>query len=124
MAGQRFSLLARNWRPRKAKHRLELDLVGRIDDEIVFVEVKTRTLDEASSRQPPILAQFSSTKKRNILQAALLFISEHNLWDRPIRFDLVCVTFAANTNPSVEHYCNVIEFGKTLDSSDPTWQPW
>ena len=58
-----------NWR----SGRLELDIVCRDDDTIVFVEVKTR---DTNSRSKPLEA-VTSGKKKKLIRTALLYLQEH-----------------------------------------------
>ncbi|KAB1441738.1 YraN family protein [Pseudodesulfovibrio senegalensis] len=78
-----YRVLERNWR----SGRLELDLVCRHGDTLVFVEVKTRG---AGSRGTPADG-LDRTKMRNLVRAAHLYLAEHECWDEPCRFDLVAV---------------------------------
>ena len=66
----------------------------------------------------------SSAKRKNMVRAAEAYLAAHEAWDRLCRFDLVCVTFLPGQPPRMDHYRNVIELGKTLDSRNPAWQPW
>ena len=104
-----LSLLARNLR----LDRLELDLVCQDGDTLVFVEVKTRA--EGSLATP---AEGLTTQKRSrLLRAAKLYLSRHDAWERPCRFDLVSVLVRAGRVHAVEHSENVL-------SGEGGWQPW
>ncbi len=134
LAGQGFAILARNWRPAGALQGLELDIVARHRDTLVFVEVKTRT--RLNEDAVPAHAAFTARKRSNMVRAARLYMAAHQLWELPCRFDLVCVEYkapsgsAAGHSPPLprplvlEHHANVIELGKTVDSRDAAWQPW
>lgn len=123
LAGQGFSLLARNWRPGGPSHRLELDIVGRWENRLVFVEVKTRRDPLAETGEIAALRNFSPAKQRNMARAAQAFLAAHDAWDVPCRFDLVCVTFLPGQK-LLDHYRDVVEFGKTLAGGNAAWQPW
>lgn len=124
LAGKGFSLLARNWRPKKSAQRLELDIVGRWESALVFVEVKTRGNPPAVTDELAALRNFSPAKQYNMARAAQAYLAEHDAWNLPCRFDLVCVTFLSGRKPLVDHYRDVVEFGKTLARGNASWQPW
>ena len=125
LSSQGFLLEARNWRPRKGTGKFELDMVGRWEKTLVFVEVKTRRAATSDLFETPAgLHNFSPAKQRNMVRAARAFLAENQLWDAPCRFDLVCVTLLPGQTPQMDHYRDVIELGQTLDSGDAAWQPW
>ena len=76
-----YAILATNY----TFHRHEIDIVARTEGRIVFVEVKCRSgrgyglPREAVGRE----------KMRRIVRAARGFLAEHDLNDRPSRFDVV-----------------------------------
>lgn len=120
-----FRLAARNWRARGGVGKTELDLVGRWEQSLVFVEVKTRRTRASDFFDAPAgLYNFSPAKRRNMVHAARTYLAENSLWDEPCRFDLVCVTLLPGASPQVDHYRDVIELGQTVDSRDAPWQPW
>ncbi|WP_286182127.1 YraN family protein [Desulfovibrio sp. Huiquan2017] len=79
-----FRVLDRNWR----FHQWELDLVCRDRDTVVFVEVKTR---RAGAMAAPGEA-LTRKKQARLIKAASHYLTEHDLWDEPCRFDLASVT--------------------------------
>lgn len=80
---QGFMVLARNYRYKKA----EVDIIARIGNLLVFVEVKTR-----STNQHGYPEEFVSQKKTELfLLAAEEYIHQHN-WQYDIRFDIISVT--------------------------------
>ena len=125
LARNGFRLLSRNWRPKGSNNRLELDLIGRWEQALVFVEVKTRRAVTADQTDEPSgLYGFTPAKQRAMLRAAHAYLAENDLWDMPCRCDLVCITLLPGLTPQVDHYRDVIEFGKALDSGNAPWQPW
>ena len=108
-------ILHRNWR---AGH-LELDLVCLLDDHLVFVEVKTR---DASGMTAPWEA-LGGIKKRRLVRAAHLYLASFSQWDRPCRFDLVCVQRDGNVC-ALEHYTDVFTLSDALGRGNTAWQPW
>ena len=78
-----YRLRHRNWRGAGA----ELDLVVERRRETVFVEVKTRS----SSAFGGAAAAVTPAKKRHMSRVAAAYLSRHDLWDRPCRFDIITV---------------------------------
>jgi putative endonuclease len=66
----------------------ELDIVARDGEELVFVEVKTRTSGEFGGP----LGAVGPAKRRKIIQAARSYVAQHRLGECPCRFDVVGVT--------------------------------
>lgn len=110
-----WSIEARNWR----FGSLELDLVARDGDTVVFVEVRTRR----AGGQVSAVQSFGPTKARRFLKAVRAYLAAHDLWDRPCRCDLLCVT-SGGQQLAVEHHQHVIELDTTLDRGHAAWQPW
>lgn len=110
-----FSLLARNWR----NGRLELDLVCRDGDTVVFVEVKTRS--QTTHGGPA--AALTPAKQRTLCRAARTWLAAHNAWNCPCRFDVVCV-LCEGKSLYLEHYRHAFECEPSVDSGHATWQPW
>lgn len=95
-----YRVLERNWR----RGRLELDIVCRQGDTLVFVEVKTRG---AGSRGTPADG-LDRAKMRNLVRAANLYLSEHECWDEPCRFDLVAV-LETETGLELDHIADAFQ---------------
>ena len=109
-----FTLLDRNWR----QGRMELDLVCRDGDELVFVEVKTRR----SGGHGGPAAAITPAKQRILTHAARAWLAAHDAWQNPCRFDVVCLLRHGDTF-SAEHYPHAFDFSPALDSSHASWQP-
>ena len=114
-----WRILARNWR----SGHLELDIVAEEGDVLVFVEVKTRARGGLQSPHEALTA----TKKERLMRAARAWLASCNGWERPCRFDLVCVTAHAGTYQT-ELIRHVMEFGEQtrhpVGGRDTSWQPW
>ncbi len=78
-----YRILECNWR----HGRLEVDLICRHGEDLVFVEVKTRKDGSLSSPEDALGRQ----KIKRLVRAASLYLSEHDCWEFPCRFDLVAV---------------------------------
>ncbi len=72
----------RNWR----RGRLELDIVAARHNELIVVEVKTRSNTEYSEPEEAITPQ----KIRHIVRAADTYIKVYSL-DNPVRFDIITI---------------------------------
>ena len=77
-----YKVLAVNWR----FHRFELDIIATNKDELVIVEVKTRSDNYLIA---PELA-VDTTKIRRIVAASDAYIRKHNI-QLPVRFDVLCL---------------------------------
>lgn len=100
LKGRGYRILERNWRWRQ----WELDLVCRDGDTVVFVEVKTRS---ARTMGTPADA-LTRAKQQRLVKAASRYLSEHDLWDSPCRFDLVGVVDNGD-GLAIEHMENAFD---------------
>ncbi len=108
-------ILDRNWRAGP----LELDMVCADGDTLVFVEVKTRAANGMTSPADGITAR----KRRLLFQAARAWLGAHAAWDRPCRFDVVCVIRdGALFTP--EHCPHAFDISEFVDCRHTAWQPW
>ncbi|MDO5484485.1 MAG: YraN family protein, partial [Desulfovibrionaceae bacterium] len=78
-----FTVIETNWR----QGRLELDLICCHGAELVFVEVKTRSSRNFGGPSGSV----TPAKMRNLSRAAQAWLAAHNAWQRPCRFDVVCL---------------------------------
>ena len=115
LVSRRYRILDRNWR----QGRLELDLVCADGDEIVFVEVKTRTAGSFTSPADGM----SPAKRRNMVKAARCWLAAHKAWERACRFDVVCVTDTGQ-ELRLEHHTNAFGLADPLARGNAAWQPW
>jgi len=90
-----YSILARNY---VCPHG-ELDLICHHDDSIVFVEVKTRSHDEAADPEVNV----TPAKERQIERVARYWLARHNEPDCAYRFDAVSVVIDQRGEASVRH---------------------
>lgn len=89
-----FEILERNWRDKK----LEIDLIARDQETLVFVEVKTRSTDFFG--QPEIFV--GKSKEQRLIKAASTYVHlvKH---DWAIRFDVIAVVLQSDTKYKVKH---------------------
>lgn len=100
-----YRILERNWR----HGRLEIDLICRDADCIVFVEVKTRGRTSRGSAAEAL----GPDKARRLVRAASHYLSQTDRWEMSCRFDLAAVS-ECRDGLEVTLFSNVIdaaEFG-------------
>ncbi|MGH8020411.1 MAG: YraN family protein [Opitutaceae bacterium] len=103
-----FRILAANWRADRDR-RLEIDLVARDADVLVFVEVKSRP---AEALVPGYFAAVSPRKKKAMQRATRAYVAQLRQKPRTVRFDVVEVLHEKNAISEVRHYENVPLFPK------------
>jgi putative endonuclease len=81
----------------------ELDIIAVDGRTVVFVEVKTRTSDDAGHPTEAIDAR----KEQRMTQAALVYLKRNGLLKYAARFDVVAVSWPQDASrPIIEHYQN------------------
>ncbi len=91
-----YRLIDRNWRCRLG----EIDVVAGLDEQLVIVEVRTRSSDRFGSAAESIDAR----KQRKLRQLALLYMKEkHYPQDTRLRFDVIAVRTLADGGFEIEH---------------------
>jgi putative endonuclease len=83
LAENGFTILARNYRYERA----EIDIVAEEGEELVFVEVKTRRSRSYGAPEEAVTEE----KQEQIRSAAEGYLYQHDVDDRPCRFDIVAV---------------------------------
>jgi putative endonuclease len=96
-----YRLLARNFRCRFG----EIDLVAEEGDNLVFVEVKTRS--SVDFGHP--LEAVDLRKQGQLIRAAHVYLREQAAEERFCRFDVVAVTFGGKGAPEIELIKNAFE---------------
>lgn len=89
-----FVLLETNWRHRKA----EIDIIYKDEDILVFVEVKSRTLEYNTRPELSVTA-----KKQAILEDGAKIYAEEIGHDWEVRFDIISVLFHNEAYQTIEH---------------------
>lgn len=77
-----YTLLTRNYK----FGRVEIDAICEFKEEIIFVEVKTRTSDQMAYPEQAV----GKAKQKNIRIAAENYLEENNI-TFPVRFDIIAV---------------------------------
>ena len=104
LAARGFDIVDRNVR----SGRGEIDLIARDGDSVVFVEVKLRT---GSDHAAPLEA-VNWKKRLDMSRAATRWLQARGLTDRPVRFDVVGITWEADgSRIHAEHIQNAFTGG-------------
>ena len=84
----------------------EIDLIAVDGRTLVFVEVKTRTSQDAGHPADAVDAD----KQRRLTRLALSYMKRHDLLENPARFDVVAVTWPdKGSRPVIEHFQDAFE---------------
>ncbi len=93
---RKYKLLSMNYKSRFG----EIDIIAKIKNTVVFIEVKTRSNDKFSKASDAV----DFKKREKIKKTALMYISSNDLNDEFIRFDVAEVYYKDN-----EYDINIIE---------------
>jgi len=97
-----YYIIARGHRDRIG----ELDLVAVDGRTVVFVEVKTRTSQNAGHPAEAV----DNDKQRRLTRLALAYLKRHDLLEYSARFDIVAITWPdKKSKPTIEHFKNAFE---------------
>ena len=77
-----YTILETNWRD----YKVEVDIIATDKDELVIVEVKTRSTDYFGDPEDAV----GPAKSRNLIRAAEAYIEQNDL-DMDVRFDIVSI---------------------------------
>lgn len=80
-----FKILKRNYRFERA----EIDIIAQDGEELVFVEVKTRRSNFYGAPEDAVTEE----KQEQIRAAAEGYLYQHDIDNRPCRFDIVAIEF-------------------------------
>ena len=83
----------------------EIDIIAEENNDLVFIEVKTRSGDGFGSPAEAVTPR----KQRQIIKVAEYYLSEKKSFDIPLRFDVVSVLFGEDGKPIVETIENAFE---------------
>ena len=83
-----YEIIQRNFRYRKG----EIDIIAKDKDEVVFIEVKTRSSGDYGEPAEAVTAR----KKKHIFRTAQLFLKINNIEDAYTRFDVIEIYFYKN----------------------------
>jgi putative endonuclease len=99
-----YAVVGRNVR----EGRGEIDLIARDGETVVFVEVKFRTGADPAA---PLTA-VGWKKREDMARAATRYLARRGLTGRPVRFDVIGITWEADgSRLRVEHIANAFSGG-------------
>ncbi len=116
LTGLGWVLLERNYRFEKA----ELDLIYLEGQELVFVEVKTRTGIQDHSYPE---AAVTPAKQSLCIKAADAFVYEKKMWTVPARFDVVSIRLQEGSPPEILHFRDAFRGDDSVQSDIGFWNP-
>jgi len=96
-----YRVLQRNYRKKCG----EIDIIACDNDELVFIEVKTRSSAEYGS---PFSA-VSSRKQKQIIKTAETYLAETDNFDTAARFDVIAIVVEQGTEPQIDHIVGAFE---------------
>lgn len=95
-----YRIIDRRWTCRYG----ELDLVTQQGDEVIFVEVKTRSSEDFGGA----IAAVGHTKVRRLRAAAYSYLNAKGQQEKDFRIDVVAVTVTAPGRARLEHLVGVV----------------
>jgi len=102
LRGLGYVIVARGHRD----HIGEIDLVAVDGRTVVFIEVKTRTSQDAGHPADAV----DEAKQQRLTRLALSYMKRHDLLECSARFDVVAVTWPASSGrPKIEHFKSAFE---------------
>lgn len=96
-----YSIVARNFRIRSA----EIDIIAKLDDVIVFVEVKARS----NTRHGLPSEAVTVRKQKKIIEAASVFLQDENFSECACRFDVLEIYLRGEHVTKINHIENAFE---------------
>ena len=79
----------------------EIDIIAEDKEHIVFVEVKTRTVERQNGKEPRPASAVTPEKQKKIISAAKYYLA-FNATDKRIRFDIVEVYLSEKKQKKAE----------------------
>ena len=95
-----YKIIAQNFRIRSA----EIDIIAEMNDEIIFVEVKTRS----NTRRGLPAEAVNLRKQKKIIEAASVFLQDEKFSDCACRFDVIEI-YSTGKNFELRHIENAFE---------------
>ncbi|MDQ7825007.1 MAG: YraN family protein [Candidatus Eremiobacteraeota bacterium] len=94
LRGKGYTILETNFRAL----RKEIDIIARLGEEMVFVEVKTRRTRDFGDPTEAV----DRGKQRRIRQAALSYLQQKSLQEAPCRFDVISIVLCTGELEHIE----------------------
>ncbi len=99
LEGNGYKIIKRNYQ----YGHLEIDIVAKDNDELVFVEVKMRNSLMFGAPEYAI----TKSKLKQVKKAAMAYLVENNLSDQVCRIDAVTILQLKDCERQINHYKNV-----------------
>lgn len=90
-----YTIVERNWRFRKA----EIDIIAKVDDVLIFIEVKTR-----SNADFGLPEEFLRQQQQKMIADAAGVYMDRNNHDWEVRFDIVSILLKDRGEPEIRHF--------------------
>jgi putative endonuclease len=97
-----YAIVVRNYRRRFG----EVDIIARQGDDLVFIEVKTRS----SSRFGSPFEAVTLKKQRQLSRIAKDYLARNKIMDTSCRFDVLSIVLANDRPPEVDVIVNAFEY--------------
>ncbi|MEI7750283.1 MAG: YraN family protein [Candidatus Moraniibacteriota bacterium] len=102
-----YRILERNYRNNRGRALGEIDIIARDSDDLVFVEVKTRTA-KAGFPEPLPEESITREKLRRLMRIAQGYLREKRLESAPYRFDAVLIVYRDDIQkPEIRHFKSI-----------------
>ena len=88
-----YVIISTNWN----EHKFEIDIIAEDNNEIVFVEVKTRSTDFFGNPEEAV----SISKQKHLIEGADFYINKNEI-DLECRFDVVAIVLN-DTTSEIKH---------------------
>lgn len=95
-----YTIIVRNFRCNLG----EIDIVAKDGKTLVFVEVKTRTVDDPTPED-----QVNTVKRHQLTKAAKLYLTRYGVPQPPARFDVVAIVWPEGREPQIRHTPHAFE---------------
>jgi putative endonuclease len=96
-----YRILLRNYRKKCG----EIDIIAEEKGTLVFIEVKTRKTETFGSP----FAAITKKKQQQISRVAQDYLSRHNLFNKPARFDVIAILIKGQQPPIIQLITNAFE---------------
>ena len=112
------TVLERNFRSRTA----EIDVVGKQDGTLLFIEVKARAENQKSGTAPEAVG---TAKQKRICRCADYYMHSKGIdpYRTGIRFDVVAITMREDKEPEIRWIKNAFNY-TAYSNSKPHWRVW
>ncbi len=104
LEGRGYQILETNWHCSAG----EADIIAYEDDELVFIEVKTRMNLVAGFPEDSV----GRAKRRRYENIALTYLSTHNLSSGRIRFDVIALVVVDEGHAALRHHRDAFASGE------------